>query len=701
MIDRLRYLPLLFLLAHQHGLAATPDEMNRQIAMSRGVNEIALSPDGASVAAVITEPTVAGGPPHLWFLSKNRPPRQITGMNSSTVEDSNPVWMPDGDTLLYLEKAGDGAAVKRIALSSGRTDMLALARQDGTVAGGWNARVPGKPFTALGFAPSPSGALAVWATEGSDAAERAARKDDHHVFGQHDPVRLYVIDQQAPPREIALADDISSVTWSKDGSSLLVVTTPPSDDLGARNHVWLIERAAAPRELRGLAEDVQSLSWLPDGRVAYVARCSDDAPTVCHDLFVQALDGSPPRNLTRGMNGSLLNGVDNYARVGPIVTRSGDILVTIARRFGQQVALIRPADGRASWIGTAPSVVKAVSTNADRNGFALLAAERGGMATVRLADPQLRHHARVAVPELQPADWRRLRGQRLEWNSDGNIIDGMLYLPEGAAPGRRAPLIVHAHGGPAGRFEDSDYPLVRLLLAEGWAVLQVNPRGSFGYGTKFLAALRDDLGGGDYRDIMTGLDTALATAPVDKDRLAIIGFSYGGTMAGFALGRSDRFKAVIAASPVIDQISEYGTESSSWYDRWYFGQPWRRLEAAWRQSPLAGVATARTPVLLLHGENDPSNPTGQSLEFYRALRQEGSPVELILFPRETHHELGKNFFGFPSVEPYHGVALRQRMLDFLRDAFSGKPRAGLAANAPEPEAKQPGSVKADDAGPGA
>ena len=306
-----------------------------------------------------------------------------------------------------------------------------------------------------------------------------------------------------------------------------------------------------------------------------------------------------------------------------------------------------------------------------------LAADRGGVASVQLADARLRSYARLAGPELQPAEWLPLTARRLEWVSDNHTIDGLLYMPPGVTADKRAPLIVDVHGGPAGRFEDSDYPLVRLLLEEGWAVLHVNPRGSFGYGVEFLASLQDDLGGVDYRDIMSGVDAALAQgqldkAPLDDQRLAMIGYSYGATIATFALGRTDRFKALVAVAPVVNQISEYGTEGSSWYDRWYFGKPWTRFEAAWRQSPLAGVANARTPLLLLHGESDTVNPLGQSLELYRALRQEGAPVELILFPREGHREIGQNFFGYPSVEPYHGIALRERLLNFLRDAFSGQ-----------------------------
>jgi dipeptidyl aminopeptidase/acylaminoacyl peptidase len=653
--------------------------MNRQIAMNREIKEISLSPNGRTVAAAVTEPTTEGGRAHLWALAKDGIAKQLAGVGEDRIaEDSNPIWTSDGRAILYIEKKGDTAAIKKIEVASGQIDTFALSRQqERTVTGAWGNATSGKEIIAKGFALASSGAIAIWASDPSDAAERTARKDDHHLFDQNQPVRLYLFGDQTGPREIPLPGNIRTASWSKDGRSLLVITTPPSDDLGDTNRLWLIEKEKAPREIRGTAENVQSVSWLPNGRVAYIARCSRNAPIVCHDLYVQALDGSPPRNLTDGIDGSLM---DNAAKVGPIVTRAGEALVTIARHFDQQIARVRLTDGRIDWVGSLPAVVKTVATNADQTAFALLAAERGGVSSVQLADSAFRSHIRIASPELQPAAWQPLRGRRIEWVSDAHTIDGLLYLPPGATAENRVPLIVDAHGGPAGRFEDSDYPLVRLLLAEGWAVLHVNPRGSFGYGIDFLASLQDDLGGGDYRDIMTGIDAAIAQAPIDKEKLALIGFSYGGTVTTFALGRTTRFKALVAAAPVVDQISEYGTESSSWYDRWYFGQPWRRLDAAWRQSPLAGVAAARTPLLLLHGESDTVNPLGQSLELYRALRQERSPVELILFPRESHHELGQNFFGYSSVEPHHGIALRQRMLDFLGDAFSGKPNAGLTTN---------------------
>jgi dipeptidyl aminopeptidase/acylaminoacyl peptidase len=210
------------------------------------------------------------------------------------------------------------------------------------------------------------------------------------------------------------------------------------------------------------------------------------------------------------------------------------------------------------------------------------------------------------------------------------------------------------------------------LVGKGWAVFVTNPRGSTGYGIEFEAANKDDMGNGDYLDIMSGIDEVLRTSPVDPDRMALIGYSYGGEMAGFVEGKTTRFKAIVSGAPVIDQFSEYGTESGSYGDRWYTGQPWRHFESAWRQSPLAYAEHAKTPFMLLQGQSDTTDPEGQSKEMYRALRQEGVPVQLLLFPREDHGALGGNFAGRPSTEPWAGVIARQHMIDFISDAFAGK-----------------------------
>ena len=181
---------------------------------------------------------------------------------------------------------------------------------------------------------------------------------------------------------------------------------------------------------------------------------------------------------------------------------------------------------------------------------------------------------------------------------------------------------------------------------------------------------------------MAGVDSVIAKYAIDPAKMALIGYSYGGEMAGFVEGRTDRFKALVSGAPVIDQFSEYGTEDSSFYDRWYFGKPWERFADAWRQSPLARVGHARTPLLLLQGEDDPTDPLGQSQEMRRAMRQVGAPVVLVTYPRETHRTLGAAFSAQPTREPWHGADLRRRMIGFITDAFAGKPPADQPSPAP-------------------
>ena len=188
---------------------------------------------------------------------------------------------------------------------------------------------------------------------------------------------------------------------------------------------------------------------------------------------------------------------------------------------------------------------------------------------------------RLSIPSLAPEYMKSVGAKRIQWKNEGLAIDGLLYLPPGASQSAPVPLIVDVHGGPLGAYHDRYDPFVDFLVGHGWAVLRCNPRGSTGRGLAFASANKNDLGGGDYRDIMAGVDFVLKTEPIDPRRLALTGYSYGGEMAAFVEGKTTRFKAVVSGAPVIDQYSEYGTETESWADRWYFGRPWERPANGW------------------------------------------------------------------------------------------------------------------------
>jgi len=272
------------------------------------------------------------------------------------------------------------------------------------------------------------------------------------------------------------------------------------------------------------------------------------------------------------------------------------------------VAIAREGKTPPKIIDLGASVVSGLHTNRKQTGWVWLA-DSGGKPPVLCYAPHLGEScSAVKTPETEPANLLSIKPELVHWQNGGLTIEGLLYLPHTATSSAKIPLILDVHGGPHGAWEDRNDLFAAFMVGHGWAVLRPNPRGSSNYGTKFSAANKNDLGGGDYQDIMTGVDAVLAKYPLDPNRLALMGYSYGGEMAGFVEGKTDRFKAIISGAPVIDQFSEYGTEGGSWYDRWYYGKPWEHFEDAWRQSPLSGAARAKTPFMLLQGQSDHTDP---------------------------------------------------------------------------------------------
>jgi dipeptidyl aminopeptidase/acylaminoacyl peptidase len=223
---------------------------------------------------------------------------------------------------------------------------------------------------------------------------------------------------------------------------------------------------------------------------------------------------------------------------------------------------------------------------------------------------------------------------------DGTEIESALMKPAAPHPGEKMPLVLLVHGGPSSNFS-AGYGWetgcwAQLLAARGYEVLMVNPRGSNGYSEEFVKANRSDLGGGDYQDLMTVLDSVLAKGETDPNRLGIGGWSYGAEMSVWAITQSGRFKAAVAGAGVFDQQAEFETEDNPADDEWQFGTPWEHADVFARNSPATYIRNAHTPTLILAGEDDTSNPVGQSKGLYRALKHFGVETAMVLYPGEGH-----------------------------------------------------------------
>jgi dipeptidyl aminopeptidase/acylaminoacyl peptidase len=196
-----------------------------------------------------------------------------------------------------------------------------------------------------------------------------------------------------------------------------------------------------------------------------------------------------------------------------------------------------------------------------------------------------------------------------------------------------------------------------VWAGEGWAVFYPNPRGSTNYGEKFLRANINDWGGGDYRDIMTGIDALVAKGIADPDKLAHVGWSYGGYMTAWVITQTNRFKAAMVGAGLTNMWSMYGTNDIPNVLVTYFGgiPNARTMELYNDRSAMSHVDKVTTPTLILHGSSDERVPIGQPMELFRALKDRGKTVELVFYPREGH--------GFQ--EYYHQKDRLERIHDWV------------------------------------
>jgi dipeptidyl aminopeptidase/acylaminoacyl peptidase len=228
------------------------------------------------------------------------------------------------------------------------------------------------------------------------------------------------------------------------------------------------------------------------------------------------------------------------------------------------------------------------------------------------------------------------RAERVTWNApDGLEIDGYLLAPAGDGP---HPLIVQVHGGPVWSYAEwFPRPSLAWLVSRGYAILMPNPRGSTGRGRTFLEGVIGDMGGADAHDDLAGVDALVERGIADPERIGVTGGSYGGFMSCWLPVVDQRFKAAVAISPVTDYFSQHWNSNIGAWDAWFLGgQPEDGAPQYRERSPVFFADRVTTPTLLTAGTEDRCTPPGQAVEFYRALRANGVPAEVSIYPGEGH-----------------------------------------------------------------
>ncbi len=597
-----------------------------------------LSPDGRQVAYVVTELNEEGDDyqSDVWLVPTAG--GEARALTSSPANDDSPRWSPDGKQIAFLserprpgQKKDDGDEGKR---------QVWVTRPDGGEP---------RPLTASAgsvsrFGWSPDGRAIAYLAREAKSEERKKRekdKDDWWTPVQMYPWnRLWILDlatRQA--RQLTREKHATGFSFSPDGRRLVVALQPtPLANDGFASELYLVAAdGGAPKTLVARPGRNASPVWSPDGKwIAYVTQDGKDREWFTNTFVgLVAPEGGSPRNLTAHFD----------ERIGSDLVWTPDsraLLFAAVQKTAQHLY-------RASTDG----VVTALTKGPDVNGEPAIDAAGTTLVFLREEGTQPREVWRMALPagpakaltDANPGVRDRLafKKELVTWKgADGWDMDGLLVYPAGYAAGKRVPLLLNVHGGPAGTHTNTFTPGSRLyawpLFAQkGWAVFLPNPRGSGGYGEKFRAANVRDWGGKDYLDIMAGVDALVERGLADPDRLAVCGWSYGGFMTSTIVTKTDRFKAAVVGAGVTHMTSFMGPTDIPDFARSYFGSwPWEDPRLYTEHSALYGIGKVRTPTLVMHGDKDERVPTEQGFEFYTALKKAGVTTELVVLPRQPH-----------------------------------------------------------------
>lgn len=224
--------------------------------------------------------------------------------------------------------------------------------------------------------------------------------------------------------------------------------------------------------------------------------------------------------------------------------------------------------------------------------------------------------------------------------AEGAKVQSILVKPPFFNPNKKYPLIFLIHGGPQGHWTDDFHYRwnTQMFAAKGYVVVATNPRGSYGYGQKFTDDISKDWGGKVYTDLMNSLDFALNNFDfIDSQNIFAAGASYGGYMINWIEGHNNRFNALVCHAGVFNLESMYGATEELWFAEWENGgTPWESRELYKKWSPHNFVQNFKTPMLVIHGENDFRVPIGQAMELFTSLQRVGVKSKFLYFPDEYH-----------------------------------------------------------------
>ncbi len=548
--------------------------------------------------------------------------------------ETEPQWSPDGKEIAFLSDAQTTGQLQ-LFIADGAAGTL-LSAKPLTNFDGYTSHLhwspDGKYLSVLyveAASRTPSPMAATGRTVG--LIDSAVNRDVQRIaiieratgwFQQVTPPQLYIFEYD----------------WSPDSKSFVFTAAQPPGD-----NNWYVAKLytenIAAKDTMLLYEPTLQIAvprWSDDGKhIAFIEGLMSDQGGNGGDIFlINAMNDHAAKNLTKGRPST-----PSWFTWQP----GGNILFTEFVGGSVAISTLNTMNGatKTVWKGDASihagNEETSLSVSSSKATIAFIQSSWNKLPEVwygNFAEQTQLTHLNDAIKKPS------LRTENITWKNEGNKVQGWLLYPQDYEPAKKYPMLVCIHGGPAWistptwsapDFNTTVYPQL------GYFVLFPNPRGSHGNGQAFTLANRRDWGFGDLRDITSGVDSIVARFPVDNNRIGILGWSYGGSIAMFAITQTNRFKASVAAAGACDWKSYYGQNSIDKFMWSYFGaSPYHDPVAYEKVSAITYIKNAKTPTLVLVGERDGEAPPPQSFQFWHALKELDVPTQLMIYAGEGH-----------------------------------------------------------------
>ncbi len=622
-------------------LAQSSGLQSNDLYQLRSVGEVQFSPDGSRIAYSVTNNDQPGAPySQLWLMD-------AASQKSARVEgaSSGARWSPDGKLIACFGRAGDSSGL--IVVRADGSQPMFIASVQGT-----NHPLPS---TGERIAWSPDGKQIAFISATPGPETEAASGDPMVItrylykptasegmtrFNDNRRTHIFIADiETRQVRQLTEGNYYEhSIDWSPNGEEILFVSNrEPDPDRFFNYDVFAIKPGDGKIRQLTRTENVEYRPrWSPDGKtIVYqgTKRGLTSSETTMEDTHVWLMnaDGSGRRE-----TGAMIDnrqGAPEWSPEGSAVyftvqERGNVRLYRLPLNSSKPEVAINDRGGVGSWsVGRNGSV--AYSFAAPRDQAQLYLRANG-------STKQLTNLNQLMLGSRQIAEVEAFTFQSF----DGLEVEAFLTRPSGMTANSKHPMIAVIHGGPHGQQGPSFNSKAQVYAARGWAVLMVNFRGSTGYGQKFADAIFRDQNGGEAKDVLYGVEAALRrNSWIDRERLGVEGVSYGGQLTNWLVTQTNRFKAAIPIAGISNLITQNYLAYYHDYLAVEFGAfPHQEglMDVLWQRSPIRYVVNVKTPVMLVHGENDSDVPIAEAEQFYIALKDVGVETVMIRYPREGH-----------------------------------------------------------------